>query len=48
MHIHFFYLLIFLFLSKLLSARLKDTTRQEASRRDRADLTKTEKDFGWH
>ena len=36
------------FLKKSLPARLKATTRQEASRRDRTDFTKTEKDIGWH
>ena len=34
------------FLNKSLLARLKATTRQEASRRDRTDFTKTEKDIG--
>ena len=35
-----------IFLNKSLPARLKATTRQEASRRDRTDFTKTEKDIG--
>ena len=34
------------FSNKSLPARLKATNRQEASRRDKADLTKTEKDIG--
>ena len=34
------------FLNKSLPARLKATTRKEASRRDGTDLTKTEKDIG--
>ena len=36
------------FLNKSLPARLKATTRQEASRRDRTDFTKTERDIGWY
>ena len=35
-----------LFLNELLPVRLKAITRQEASRRDRIDFTKTEKDIG--
>lgn len=35
-------------LFKSFPARLKATTRQEASRRDRAGFTKTEKDIGRH
>ena len=34
------------FSNKSFPARLKATTRQEASRRDRTDFTKTEKDTG--
>ena len=38
--------IIVYFLNKSLPARLKATTRQEASRRDITDFTKTEKDIG--
>ena len=37
---------VFFSLNKSLPARLKATTRQEASRRDRTDFRKTEKDIG--
>ena len=36
----------FFFLNKSLPARLKATTRREASRRDRTDFTKTDKEIG--
>ena len=39
------YLFVFV-LNKSLPARLKATTRQEASRKDRTDFTNTKKDIG--